>query len=146
MIPGKIWSAFMVMFLGPGAAYGQSTLGEVLDKGGRKLNRGELTTLLPGASSSGLNGDGHHLHVSYKADGTMSGSMTFNSGQFFGRTVGLFGNWNLEEDGKVCAQVRSTSGPQSTLCSYMFRLGDEVYVIPSEVDRSARATLRNLRK
>jgi hypothetical protein len=123
-----------------GSASGQSTLGEILDKGAKKLFRPEFVALLP-ASVSGVWLDGNgEASVVYEADGTFSG-MARHYGS--NTTSGSFGTWNMNETGIVCI-VEQLPGWRTSHkeCQFRFLLGDDLYYSPSDSDRNAKALLR----
>ena len=55
-------------------ALAQANLGELLDMGAKKLSKEELVALLSGANMSGETRDGAVYDVTYKPNGTYSGS------------------------------------------------------------------------
>ena len=56
------------------SALAQHSLGELLDTGGKKLSKAELVAALAGSTVSGQNKNGDNFEITFKADGTYTGS------------------------------------------------------------------------
>jgi hypothetical protein len=112
----------------------QSTLGELLDKGGKKLSKADFMATFNGATVSGVNANGARFQGTYKADGSYTGS--FQSAQ--GTTGGMFGTWTLDDSGKVCVELTSSgSSGRGATCGYYYKAGDTLYFSGSDTDRGA---------
>jgi hypothetical protein len=125
-------------------AYGQTTLGELLDKGGKKLLKTEFVAMLP-ASLSGVWPDGKgEADVMFKPDGTFSGSARHYSSN---STSGSYGTWDMDENGKSCI-VEKLPGWNTTHkgCTFRFLLGDQLFSSPSDSDRNAKVFLKGGKK
>lgn len=126
------------------SAFAQSTLGEVLDAGGRKLSVTEVKTLLTGASVSGPGANGTKLNLELSENGKASGYLTLISPQPM--TIGLSGSWKVEEDGKVCSDLTFTNGRTANNCGYYFQAGENYFGSTSENDRSIAVFPRSVKK
>jgi hypothetical protein len=124
-----------------GSAWGQSTLGEILDQGATKISKEEWMARMPVTTSDiwpasvGRRGE---TQYTYNVDGTLSGSLydytsaTSSDGN---------GTWTVDDSGKVCTvQRNSAPGWPSSYreCSIRYQLGDMYFRIVSDPDRSAK--------
>jgi hypothetical protein len=136
-----------LMLVGASMASAQefSNLGELLDKGGKRLDAAELKALLIGATASGG-----------ATRGNLDTETTFaNDGKATGRFYGTHpeispsyrGTWNINEQGQICVdmtpdahQIRPFKG-----CSSYYSLNNVYYVAASD-DRSAVVRMRKMRR
>ena len=70
------------LLLGSQLALAQATLGELLEQGGKRLDKAEVQALLVGATLAGPTTTGGDVRLEVKADGSLSGNM---------RTIRSFG-------------------------------------------------------
>ena len=109
------------------AAFAQqpATVGDLLDKGGKKLTKDELSKLLAGATVSGIQRgrSGAKFHNTLNDDGSLRGFAV----RVDGSTVGVFGKWSVNEQGQYCVDVRTTSGSKIEGCSFYFALANSYY-------------------
>lgn len=127
-----------IAFVSP--VFGQTTLGEILDKGAKKILKAEFVALLP-ASFSGVWPDGKgEVDVIFKPDGTFSGSARHYAS---GSISGSYGTWEMDENGKSCV-VEKLPGWNTTHsgCVYRFLLGDDLYSSGSDSNRDIKVILR----
>jgi uncharacterized protein DUF995 len=124
----------------------QSTVGEVLDAGGKKLNKDELVKLIAGANVSGQTQGGGQFQTEYKADGTFTGTM--QSQQMKG--VARFGTWTVDDAGSFCTEITSSRGAsgarQDKSCGYYYKIGDKYFVGFDSEDRGTRVLERAVKK
>lgn len=132
-----------LMLASTDSAFAQATLGELLDAGGKKLTKDEVTSTVSGKTVTGMNTLGGETRIDYQADGAMMGSGKNPQGR--GREYPISGKWWVEENGKWCTDFRTPGGPNST-CGYLFKNGDEYFVSGSPSDRSARVVKRIIGK
>jgi len=112
------------------------TLGGVLDKGAKKVSPKEavevfLTGVLHGETSSG-----GAIEISYKSDGTFTGSVAGNP--FTDAT------WRISGD-RVCADywIPAYNISRKDVCVYWFRLENTFYYAPqSDSDRDQEVAIR----
>lgn len=141
LIKGTVASLATTLALCTTAAHAQTTLGELLDKGFKKMMKGEFTSILVGQKWSGLTANEVRFENIYKADGSLSGWWWGSQGG----QGGLTGNWRMDDEGKICAFVSST-WDASTTCYYFFHSGDQYYTSLSDSDRDARVRVRTVKK
>lgn len=139
------------------------TLGDLLDAGATKLSKQQVLDTINGARVSGARPDGATSQAVYKTDGTYLGSYQGGLGaQSIGKVGGLFGKWTVADDGKLCDEHGIFAGkamgqwplPASgagtamsdTNCGFVFTLHDEYYVCASDLDRSAPAYRRVVKR
>lgn len=148
----RVISWGLLPWLGLTAAHAQSTLGEVLDKGGTRIDASHWRAMLPhqnfGFGQKSLN----RTQVIFSEDGKLSGSESprdlfstqANASQ---RSRSIKGSWQMEADGKMCIdQVFGRYESVYSGCFYMFRLDDTIFHVDagSETDRSAAVTRRSV--
>jgi hypothetical protein len=136
-------TSIALMLASTDSAFAQATLGELLDAGGKKLTKDEVTSTVSGKTVTGMNTLGGEMRVDYNADGAMMGSGKNPQGR--GREYPISGKWWVDETGKWCTDFRTPAGPNST-CSYLFKNGDEYFLSGSPSDRSVRVVKRTISK
>src|SRR2546421_9287620 len=104
-----------------------ATVGEILDKGGKKLTKEEVIKLVPGATISGIsmtNYPSYKSEYTYKGDGSMSGGALKISG---GGYTSASGKWSVNEDGQLCTDRSTSSGRSDVYCDHYFSLDGKYY-------------------
>lgn len=132
----------MVMGLWSALAIAQSTLGELLDAGGKKLSKEQVRTALIGAHVTGKTFAGSTVETDYKADGTYSGFSTLAQGG----SMGIDGTWKVDDGGKLCVEFRVPSGRINSSCAFYYTLSDQYYVSESDSERNSPVVKRALKK
>lgn len=99
------------------------TVGEILGKGGQKLDAEAARAIITkGVTLTGTNAAGFSGATVYKADGTLTSSGTrgnyTNSGS---------GSWSIDDGGKVCSKISWNGGGTGGGCHYWFKQGDDYY-------------------
>lgn len=140
----KALVASLVTMAFAGSAAGQTTLGEILDKGAKKLSHGDFVAMLPATSFVVFPSGSGEAEVVYKADGTFSGSARHYGS---GTTSGSYGTWKVDESGKFCVD-ENLPGWSKTYqdCNFRFKVGDELFDSPSDSDRNAKLNKRKITK
>ncbi|WP_139379480.1 hypothetical protein [Zoogloea sp. LCSB751] len=125
------------------SAQAQTTLGEILDKGGHVLEKDELTKTLVGANFSGVRASGGTIDASVNADGRIGGYLQ-NPGR---AALNFIGVWKIADDGRFCFDYKANAPNTlpATACTYYFQLGDEYFVSSSKSDLAASVTPRKIR-
>ena len=102
----------------------QSTLGELVDSGAKRMTKDQLESSLGGTKfTGGLRSGRATLNIELKADGTIAGSVTAQ-----GHSAGTLGKWAVDETGKTCIDVRiSTWNVTDKGCVFYYRLGEASY-------------------
>lgn len=133
----------LLMGLSCSSAQAQTTLGEILDKGGHVLEKEELIKMLVGASFSGLRAKGGTIEASVSADGRIGGNMQ-NPGRAAYNFIGL---WKIADDGQFCYDYKGNypGALPATGCAYYVQFGDEFFVSSSRSDLAASVTPRKIR-
>ena len=140
---GTLFATVALLLASIDSAFAQATLGELLDAGGKKLAKDEVTSTVSGKTVTGVNALGGETRIDYNTDGAMVGSGKNPQGR--GREYPISGKWWVEENGKWCTDFRTPAGPNST-CAYLFKSGDEYFVSGSTSDRSVRVVKRAIGK
>jgi hypothetical protein len=125
-------------------AASQSTVGDLLDKGGKKLIKADYDSLAPFRVTYIWPQGGGEGDLVYKADGTLAGSEY----QYSSRSESpATGTWSADADGKWCQKKHMTLWNSRTdRCWYTWQLGD-VYFGSAGTDRGERiGKLKSLAK
>ena len=136
----------VILGLASTPALPQTTLGELVDGGGKKLSKAEVVEILGGAKLSGPTKAGGTFQADFKTDGTFTGS--FQSPQ--GKGGGMFGAWAVDETGKVCTEFTNsrsegTTGKLSN-CAFWYKKDSDYFISDSDSDRSAALLRRSVKK
>lgn len=127
-----------------GMAHGQSTLGEILDKGARKLTHEDFVAMLPATNFVVWPSGGGEAETVYKADGTFSGSARHYAS---GSISGSYGTWKVDQTGKFCVDEKLPGWNRTYQdCNFRFKVGDQVFDSPSDTDRDAKLNKRKISK
>jgi hypothetical protein len=112
------------------SAAGQSTVAELLDKGGKKMLKDDYAALAPFRvvyQWPNRQGEGD---LFYAADGTLSGSEYHNSSR---STSPATGTWTVDENGKWCMKkFMQLWNSRTDQCWYSWKLGDDYYASQGE--------------
>jgi hypothetical protein len=117
-----------------GSAYAQSTLGEILDGGAKKITKEEWMAMLPVKTTDFWPGSVGETELTYKPDGSIFGNAYHYAS---GSSSPATGTWTVDDSGKVCIAQRNTgSGFQSwEECSIRYQLGDKYFRIVTSATR-----------
>ncbi len=133
------------MLVFPVAALAQhpATVGELIDKGGRRLGQQEFRTLFSGANVKGTSTINPNVTAEtlYKTDGTLEGFAS--SG--VGRGVQYWGNWSIDEQGEFCSQLQITGQGPTKSCGFLFELRGTYYASIKD-EKSAPLYQREIRR
>jgi hypothetical protein len=133
----RIASAALLL-LGASMAIAQEpkTLGELLDKGAKRLDGVELKALIPGATTKGTTIGGRlDVETSYASDGTARG-------RFWGghpEMPPLFhGTWNINEQGQMCIDFMAAERSIGRMkgCGWWYSLNGVYYITGGSDDRN----------
>ena len=128
------------------AAQQPATVGDLLEKGGKKLNRDELSKLLSGAHVSGTSiaNPNAKFELTYKTDGTHEGTAMAVHG--VGNKTQFWGKWSVNEQGETCFETQFRGQPgTSTGCTSYYVLGGTYYQAAKD-DKSAPVQLREIKR
>lgn len=134
--------AVLVAWFAGSVAYAQqsTTVGGILDKGGKKLTKVEVTQLVSGATVEGVQG-GNFPDTTFKnvfaADGTVRGDAWFK-GAWFSK---INGKWSVNDAGQVCTELRNDKGENIAGCQAYYVVGDSYYAARSD-SKTSEANFR----
>jgi hypothetical protein len=118
------------------AAQAQSTLGELLDGGAKKLSTAEVQAL--GDLRVVRKAADADAFMAIRSDGTVVGMVHNKQGNGSSEAVGT---WQLDANGQRCVDVDLPAfRMQMKQCGYTYRLGGEIFFAPSDIDRTAAVT------
>ena len=146
---GEVNNRFIISCIGfvvtsSTTALAQTTLGEVLDAGGKKLTKEEILAAVAGANISGPTQGGGTMQADYKSDGTFSGSQQTTAGKGRGR----FGTWTVDDSGLYCTEITISGAitqPDKS-CGYLQAWGSILCRRRRSDDRGARVLPRTIKK
>jgi len=116
------------------------TVGEILDKGGKKLSKADAQQIYAGATVSGVQGGTHPdttFKNTYLPDGHVTGD-AWNKGVWFTK---ITGTWTTNDLGQVCQNLKNEQNEAIIGCQFYFSLNGKYYAARAE----ERATLANER-
>lgn len=122
------------------AAASAQTVGELLDKGGQKLDAAAARALVPGVVFTGTNAAGFTGRTEFKPDGTVAASGTRGSVSNSGS-----GTWAVDDSGKVCSKIQWNGGGTGGACNFWFKQGEDYYTAQSD-SRDQAAVKRDVKK
>ena len=118
-------------------AQAQSTLGDLLDQGARKLSAAEVQAL--GDVRILRQAPDADAYMTLRSDGTVVGMVHNKQGEGSSEAVGT---WQVDASGRRCADVTLPAFRMTTRqCGYAFQLGRDIFFVPSDADRTVVAHL-----
>jgi len=124
-----------IAFVGNVAA--QSTVGELLEQGGKQVAKADFLSLVPvRIESKWPNRQGEETLL-LSADGKISGT-----GYHYGSRSEspAAGTWKVEDDGQICTPKTFSAWNNSTnLCWYAFKKGDD-YFTSAKIDKDSKVS------
>ncbi len=113
------------------------TLGDVLDRGGKRLAANEIPAELVGSWIKWKSPNGMlDFQVSPAADGSLHG----NVASMRGISGSVDGKWKVSDDGRFCMAYSFQFGSQHgefDRCAFWFKAGNDYWAAGSESDRAA---------
>lgn len=134
------WGACVAVLCATGAQ-AQSTVGELLEKGGALVSKDDFASMLPlRAEGQWPNRQGEEV-LYFSVDGKITGTGFHYASRTESPAVG---SWAVEADGKICKPQKFTAWPNSSTnnCYYMFKLGSDYY---STVKNEAGSAIRKMK-
>jgi hypothetical protein len=121
----SILLAAFVGLMAVSGAQAQSTVGELLEKGGKQTTKEDFLKRMPFRMKLQWPTRQGEEELVLAADGKITGT----GYHYSSRTDSpVEGTWKLEDDGKICAPKTFTKwGSSSNLCWYGFELGEEYF-------------------
>ncbi len=110
------------------AAHGQQmvTVGDVLDRGGKKLSKEEVRQLVSGATIAGVQG-GNSPNISFQSNYSPSGSVNgdvWNKGTWITK---MSGNWSVNDSAQLCVDLVNSQGTKVVGCQSYYTQGNTYY-------------------
>ena len=121
-----------LLLLTASVTFAQTTLGELLDAGGKQLSKEEALAVVSGNTIVGPTLSGAINTVKYNADGSYTGS-----GSSAGNTYGFFGTWTVDADGQFCGISGGGANRGAKSCGYWFKASEQYFGCISNSDRNA---------
>jgi hypothetical protein len=120
-----------------------SNLGELLDKGAKRLDAAQLKTLLTGAMVSGTAMNGKStFEMTYSSDGTANGRIY---GIRVDQAPGMTGTWKVDEKGQICVDLMTMTFGAVKNCTSYYNLNN-AYFSSATDDRSAVVRARAVKR
>ena len=144
MINTKVLYALATLAISvtPVGAQQPATVGDLIDKGGKKIAKDELSALLKGATVSGVQeGSGAKFSNTLNPDGSVKGTAVRTGGD----TFELTGKWSVNDKGQLCSDLTPGWGRHFDSCSFFFTLGNAYYASQSD-ERTGAILLREIKK
>ncbi|HEU4778468.1 MAG TPA: hypothetical protein VFS58_01165 [Steroidobacteraceae bacterium] len=141
------YGALLLMAASMAGAQELANLGELLDKGGKRLDAVELKTLLTGATASGMTlrpGSTVEFELTYGADGKANGRLygpQFNPN--YSIDSDMRGTWRINEQQQLCTDLFARAFGQQKACASYYILNNVYYSAASE-DRGANVRSRKV--
>lgn len=143
MMRSNLIGSLILIGLTSTAALAQSSLGELLDGGAKRLPKDAVKSALSGARVSGKSTTGAATEYDYKADGYFSGNLQNSDGW----KSGAVGTWSVDDSGKLCAEWTLTVNSKKLKgCGFLYAKGDQYYYSESDSDRGAPIYKRVIKK
>ncbi|MFZ2327415.1 MAG: DUF995 domain-containing protein [Rhodoferax sp.] len=103
----------------------QSTVGELLEKGGKQMTKEDFMQNLPARIQQQWPNRQGEEELFFSLDGKITGTGT----HYASRTSSpAEGTWKMEDDGKLCVPKKWTNwGSSANLCWYGYVLGNDVF-------------------
>ncbi len=142
-IRSAIYGVLMLVSASIVSAQEPANLGELLDKGAKRLDAAELKALVIGATVSGMvlrEGSTIGFDTTFTDDGKLTGRL-------YGLRVdagrGTTGTWNINEKGQLCTESLSVAFGATKNCSVYYSMNNVYYAAASD-ERSAIARMRKI--
>jgi hypothetical protein len=124
-----------LLFGSMGHAQQSMTLGQLIDRGGKKLAKDEVKRLVSGATLEGAQG-GNFPTTTFKnvyaPDGTVRGD-AWNKGAWFTR---INGKWSVNDAGQLCSELRNDQGGNIAGCQTYYAVGNTYYAARGDAPSS----------
>lgn len=114
-----------------------STLGDLQDRGAKRLDAEELRKLVTGAEVTGGVTAGGRYSMRNDADGRFTGTFTSSGGS----NDRIWGRWRIDDSGRLCGT--NEAARMSEICSQYYVL-DGTYYSTSGEGRSAPVAVRRI--
>jgi hypothetical protein len=120
----------------------KTTLGDLLDRGAKKLSPTDMKQLIAGATISGMQG-GNFPDVTYtnvhSADGAVNGN-AWRSRVWFSK---IKGTWSIDASGQLCVELLNERQEKIAACQPYYVLGTSYFGVRGDT-RAAEANWRSI--
>lgn len=143
-LPGKLSLGIALLLWAP-LALSQSTLGELLDAGAKKMSIEEFKDEVVQRTLVGLSASGGNLELMYVSNGTIQG---LGAGPLYTMNTlsTIRGEWKTDDDGKICTSMRIGGTPLPDRCQFWFKYAEAYFPSDSDSDRRARVLRRAVKQ
>ena len=121
----KVMAAVLALGLGAMGAHAQTTVKELLDKGGKKLNASELKAIASGATLTGVSPQANNKSFTFAFDLAPSGTLT-GKGWTPEWMAPVNGRWSVNKFGQFCTHVANASADDKGTCGNFYKV-DNAY-------------------
>jgi hypothetical protein len=129
----------------------QTNVGQVLDGGAEKLTAAEFKKQIVGRfiTGPGMRADSGTIEVVYLDGGVIRGA---GAASPLGGALGgggrydIEGTWTIDEQDRICQSIRIGNVALAPKCQYWFKQAEKYYLADSDSDRSARVSIRTVKK
>ena len=95
-------------------------------KGGTKLAKNEVQSLVSGATLTGPTRRGGELTNRFEPDGSLNGTLF----TIYGRSFGTFGTWRVNDAGQLCERITASPSPfRVDDCFDVYQAGSEYFLV-----------------
>jgi hypothetical protein len=99
---------------------------DITAKGGTKLAKNEVQSLISGATLVGLTRGGGELTIRLEPDGSVNGTLF----HLRGRTSMTFGTWRVNDAGQLCERITASPSPfRVDDCFDIYQAGSEYFLV-----------------
>jgi len=143
-LPGK-WLLGIALLLWAPLGLSQSTLGELLDAGAKKMSIEEFKDEVVQRTLVGLSASGGNVELMYVSNGMIQGLGTAPF-QTSNTLATIRGDWRTDDDGRICTSMRIGGTPLPDRCQFWFKYAAAYFPSDSDSDRRARVLRRALKE
>ncbi|MGE0497839.1 MAG: hypothetical protein AB7I35_19105 [Ramlibacter sp.] len=147
MMSRKAVAAFLFLGLTALGAQAQTTVKELLDKGGKKLNAEQLTKLASGATLTGVSYQPNNKSFTFAFDLAPNGQLTGNAWTPEWMSP-VKATWTVGKGGLFCTHLPKAPAGDRGNCANFYQLGEDLYAanIAADQEEAAPDAALNRRK
>jgi hypothetical protein len=120
----------------------KTTLGDLLDHGGRKLSQAEMQALIAGATMSGMQG-GNYPDVTFTSVHSADGAVNGNAWRTKVWFTKIKGKWSIDASGQLCSDLMNDRQEKIAGCQLFYAVGTDYYAVRGD-NRAAEAAWRTI--
>lgn len=122
----KVVAVALVLGLGAWGAQAQSTVKELLDKGGKKMSAADLKALASGATLTGVSPQPNNKSFTFAFDLAPTGELTGN-GWTTEWMAPVKGRWSINKVGQFCTHLATAAADDKGNCANFYNLDKAYY-------------------